>query len=226
MILLDEVLASHASDGDGGYAAVADLRVRLAELPDRERERATAELVAIALSEDPLRRGVALEVVAQAGTVSAARSIYASLATVTDESWKRELVRTVMRLGCGEESAKLEGYLRDRLRLLEGGDLTLIAAFANVSPQASVQIAAELWISMTDAGKDQLLLAYLPSLLINYAKVRPELVGELLRIVGQTKPTALARLRDGIGAYLEKPWAQKQLGLDAWRLIRASATRA
>jgi hypothetical protein len=74
---------------------------------------------------------------------------------------------------------------------------------------------------MLGAGSAQAFLAYLPSLLINYAQIRPELVGDVLRLVGATKPDAASGLAAEIEAYLEKPWAQKQLGVERWKVVRA-----
>lgn len=219
MKLVEDVFTRHDSDGDGGYAAVADLRAKLVEASAEERRPVIEHLTEVAMN-DRAWRGVALETLVQEGAVEAGPTLYSGLDAVHDEVWKRELVRGLLRLGHRDRMGELQRYVTDRLVHLDGGDLTLIAVLANVDPASSVEIAAEFWSCMHAAGKGNALVAYLPSLLINYAKIRPALIRDLLYVVQQKRPSLLKGLLDAVATYLEKPWTRNQLGIEAWEQMR------
>ena len=111
MKLIDDVLENHSNDGDGGYAAVSELRQRMNELNERERGEVVSRLVELALQEQSTLRGVALEILAQEKSIVAAEAIFARLDTVRDQNWYRELVRALMRIGQTAHSAELRQYL-------------------------------------------------------------------------------------------------------------------
>lgn len=215
--------ASHAADRDGGYALIDDLTELLGKASGQQKHELEAFLLDLVLTRDPSLWAVALEALVEGNAQATAAALYESLHDNQPAEWRQLVTHALIRMGYRPGRQAYLRYIGEELRHGEPSALPLLASFARLDANTSLEIAAGYFAdALADEREVARVKGYLPAIVRAFAEIDPELAGRLVEATGSRRAAAGERLRELVGEYLAKGFVEPELGRTAVLSMRRS----
>lgn len=218
---------NHHQDGDGGYAAVDELRALLHSLEPEDQRLLKAVLLDLISRREPGTWSLAWEALVQERATDVAPEVLMLLQSRhLDVEWSDDLVMGLLRIGYQDGADYYVRYIRERWSQAKTIVMPMVAALARVSPDQSLRMGAEYIEEAKDSNLAERVERCAASFVRHYLAVDEHLLARLVTVLKSGEPATASWLASVLNAYLSKPWMLKELGNERSARIRREIVAA
>jgi len=217
----------HSKDHDGGYAAVAAIRELWHKLGPNGKESFKNTLVGLVLEREPAIWSLAWEALIQERIMDIGSTMLTALSVrESDVEWSDDIVMGLLRLGYRDGLEYLRAYVHSRLTQVGPFALPLTAALARISPEDSVQIAADYMVKAKQDNSLMRVEKYTPAFVRHYVAVDDHLLQRLVTEIKRRDADLAKTIGANLTSQILKPWILDELGPERSESIRVGIASA